>query len=638
MFYSYVDDVKGDYESVAFIRSSKSYAKFTLSGNAFTWEDLKDYKIPKVFEPEGKLKDIEIPLLAKGVALYVGQPLGMVIGKDPYEAEDKKEEIEVEYEEINQPLYPPDNVILSFSKGNYELGENELNLKLKFNRQSPAPLEGRAIAVRHEDGKLLIRISNQAPTVVRKIVSKMLSLDEDKIEITVPRVGGGFGAKQDIVMEELAVIALSFYTGKNLKWIETKSEHIMTSQGRGQSHEIKVYFNNNGKITGIIDNLDYDMGAFPLPWSGISPLYVTLMSMKSVYNISIRNNVRVIGTNNPPQGAFRGFGRPEAFFIIERIMDEVSRKLNINPIELREINLNKDLEIGNVTQVLNKMKNKYKEYKEKYGKGIGVSLYVHYASPTSKVLIGEEKSFVGGYECVSIRLKTDGKVEVKTTVVDMGQGISKVLKKIVSETLNYDKVNVIIGSQDVNGYGSWASRSTITAGNAALLAAKDLKEKIDKLGGIERVLDKLNNSPWDIDDKEFYSIKCYEPQDMVGAISGQISVVNFDGLRIKALENYTIVDVGIAGDEEEVKGQIIGGIVQSLGGLLYEDVNSPFDYLLPTAVEAPKVSVELLNTPSETPGGYRGIGENSISGAYASIANAISDFFPVYEIRVKYNA
>ncbi|AWR96849.1 molybdopterin-dependent oxidoreductase [Acidianus sulfidivorans JP7] len=635
MFYHYVDDIKGKYKVASFIRSSKQYAKFHIRGKVYTWKDI-EFEVPKIFESEGKIKDIEIPLLAKDKALYVGQPLGIVIGDDEYDAEDKKEEVEVEYEELHGPIYEPDNVVYSFSKGDYEVGDNSFKISLSFNRQSPAPLEGRALIVTHEDGKLIVRISTQAPTVVRKIVADMLDLSEDKIEIQVPRVGGGFGAKQDVTSEELSIIALSYVTGENLKWIERKSEHIMTSQGRGQYHDATVYYNNNGKIIGILDNITYDMGAFPLPWSGISPLYVTLMNLKNVYDINIKTNVKVMASNNPPQGAFRGFGRPEAFFVIERIMDEVSKRVKLDPITIRQINLANTNKVGNVNKVLERLKEKYEEFKEKYNKsGVGVSLYVHYASPSSKVLIGEEKSFVGGYECVSIRLNHSGILEVKTTTIDMGQGITDVLKKIVAKELGYDKIIVYHGSSDVSGFGSWASRSVVTAGNAALLAAKELKEKIEEAGGIKTVLEKLRNSPWELNEKEFYSIKCYEPEELIGAISGQISVVDYDGINFHLIKNYTIVDVGIPGDEEKVKGQIIGGIVQALGGVLYENVNDPYDYLIPTAKEAPNIEVELINTPSDTPGGFRGIGENSISGAYASISNAISNFIPVYEIPIK---
>ncbi|MBB5254193.1 xanthine dehydrogenase family protein molybdopterin-binding subunit [Sulfurisphaera ohwakuensis] len=635
MLYYYVDDIRGKYKVVSFIRSNKPYAKFNIRGKVYTWKDI-NFTIPKIFDNEGKLKEIEIPLLAKDRALYIGQPLGMVIGEDEYDAEDKKEGVEVEYEDLTGPIYEPDNVVHTFSQGDYEFGENSFSLKLTFNRQSPAPLEGRGVIVTHEDGRLIIRISTQAPTVVRKIVSEMLDLPEEKIEIKVPRVGGGFGAKQDIVMEELAVIALSYVTGENLKWIERKSEHIMTSQGRGQQHDATVYYNTNGKITGIIDNITYDMGAFPLPWSGISPLYVTLMNLKNVYDIKIKTNVKVVASNSPPQGAFRGFGRPEAFFVIERIMDEVSRRVKIDPISIRERNLGKiNNDIGDVKMVLKRLREKYNEYREKYKVGIGISLYLHYASPTSKVLIGEEKSFVGGYECVSLRLTDTGIIEVRTTTVDMGQGISDVLREIVKRELDYDRIVVYTGSQDVNGFGSWASRSVITAGNATLLAARELKEKIDKLGGIKRVLEKLNNSPWELEEKELYSIKCYEPEESIGAISAQISVVEYDGTNFYLRENYIIIDIGVPADVDKVKGQLIGGIVQALGGVLYENVNEPYNYLIPTAKEAPRVKVELLNTPSSTPGGFRGVGENSISGAYASIANAISDFIPVYEIPMK---
>ncbi|QIW25334.1 xanthine dehydrogenase family protein molybdopterin-binding subunit [Sulfolobus sp. S-194] len=130
-------------------------------------------------------------------------------------------------------------------------------------------------------------------------------------------------------------------------------------------------------------------------------------------------------------------------------------------------------------------------------------------------------------------------------------------------------------------------------------------------------------------------MKCYEPEESIGAISAQISVVEYNGTNFYLRENYIIIDIGVPADEDKVKGQVIGGIIQALGGVLYENINEPYNYLIPTAKEAPKVKVELLNTPSSTPGGFRGVGENSISGAYASITNAISDFIPVCEIPMK---
>ncbi|WP_160164861.1 xanthine dehydrogenase family protein molybdopterin-binding subunit [Candidatus Acidianus copahuensis] len=632
----YVGDSTGNYKSVKFIRSTVPFAKFKVSGRSYTWEDLK-FNIPRIFGLEGKLKDIEIPLLAKDRSLYVGQPIAIVLGNDPYDAEDKAENVEVEYEELNGDIYDfvPNNIALE-GQGGEDFAEKDrrINLDLTFSRSSPFPMEGRAVAVRHEGDKMVIYISNQAPTVAKKIIEEMLNFQ--KVEIKVPWVGGGFGSKQDIVPEELAVIALSYATGLDLKWIESKTEHALTSQGRGQRHFVEVFFESNGKIRGYKDSIVYDLGAFPLPWSGISPLYVTLMNLKGIYDIKVKYEFKVVVSNKPPQGAFRGFGRPEAFFVVERVIDAVSRILGIDPIEIRRKNLGKLNAVGNVDEIFRRIEKKYREVREKYGKGVGVSMYVHYGSPSSKVLINEEKSNVGGYECVSLRLDDRGIVKVKTTVVDMGQGIASVIRRIVEKELG-TKAEVEVGSDDVRGFGSWASRSVVTAANATLLAAKELKEKIDKEGGLSRLKEKISNSPWEIEDKEIYSVKCYEPEEMVGSISGQISAVKVDWPNIKVLYHYAIVDVGVAGNEDNIKGQIMGGIVQAIGGSLLESVEDPLSYAIPTALEAPLMEVELLHTPSNTPGGFRPVGENSISGAYVAIINALSDYGEVKRIPVSPN-
>ena len=629
---NYVDDITNDgsYEYVAFIRSQQKQAKFSISGKAFTYDDLKEFKVPTVYD-KSQLKIPDVPLLPKYKAVYKFQPLGIVIGKDMYDAFDKVEEVEVNYEPYDGPIYEevPDNVIYRENNEGNVSSENEFTVKVDFSRSAPYTMETRIVAVKNQGDQLIIHLSTQIPTVVKMIVSEMLDIPQNRITIVVPNVGGGFGLKQDVNYEELSVIALAYKLNKNLKWVETRTENVMTSQARDQVHEVKVGYRKSGKLEYVEDKITYDAGAYLLPFTGISPLFVTLATMRSLYDFQLYYNAVVKVSNKPPQGAYRGFGRPEAMLVMERVMDEIARRTKISPIEVRRMNIKEKLDgdVGDVKGVIDRLSKKYEELKRIYGKGIGVSLYVQYAAPNSEIMVKHEKSLVPGYECVRARLDLDGWIIIETTLTNQGQRMDNSIRKLVSRELGYDKVKVELAKTNVNGYGVWASRSMLTAGNAAILAVRRLKEiarKIDESLNWEKIARIMRQEPWKL--KELAVEECYETPEFVGTVSGQITVVSTDELgRIKPLYNYIIADVGITGDDEIVKGQLIGGSMQAISGSFLESVEDEVEYSIATAVEAPKFEVELLHTPSNTPAGVRGVGENSISGGYAAFINAIND-------------
>ncbi|AWR93699.1 xanthine dehydrogenase family protein molybdopterin-binding subunit [Acidianus brierleyi] len=629
---NYVDDitVSDNYEYVAFIRSQLDHAKFSISGKAFTYEDLKEFKIPTVYD-KSSLRIPEVPLLPKYKAVYKFQPLAIVIGKDRYDTFDKAEEVEAKYEPYDGPLYEevPDNVIYRDYKKGEVSSEKEFSLRVDFNRSSQYSMEPRVIAVKNQGDQLIIHLSTQIPTVVKMLVSEMLEIPQNRISIVVPNVGGGFGLKQDINYEELSVIALAFKLNKNLKWVETRTESILTSQARDQVHELKVGYTDSGKLNYVLDKITYNAGAHPLPFTGISPLFVTLNTMKSLYNFEFYYDAEAKVSNKPPQGAYRGFGRPEAILIMERIMDEIAKRTKISPIEVRKVNIKEKLEgdVGNLNGVIDKLYKKYEEMRRVYGKGIGISLYVQYAAPNSEIMVKHEGSLIPGYECVRARLDLDGWIVIETTLTNQGQRMDSSIRKLVSKELGYDKVKVELAKTNINGYGVWASRSMLTAGNASILAVRKLKEiakKIDESVDWEKISRIMRQEPWKL--KELSVEECYETPEFVGTVSGQIIAVMKDDLgNVKPLYNYIVADVGVTGDDEVVKGQLIGGALQAISGSFLENTEDEIEYSIATAVEAPKFEVELLHTPSNTPAGVRGVGENSISGGYASFINAIND-------------
>ncbi|MCI2415604.1 MAG: molybdopterin-dependent oxidoreductase [Candidatus Aramenus sp.] len=624
----YVDDLGGDYKYVGFKRSTEEHAKFYISGNCYAEDYLHKYAVDYLFGDEGA-KLPKATLLAREKALYEGHPLCVAVAEERYEVEDKLDQVEVEYTPVEGPLYPEveDNVILSTRSDPLIDGEGadlEFSMELRIDRSSPAPMEPRVVAVRHYGDTIVVHASTQAPTVARLLIAKMLDVPAHKVKVEVPQVGGGFGAKQDLSYEELAVVALAYELGENLKWVENRSEHVQGSQARDQRHKLLAKYTKDGKLVYLFDEITYDLGAFPLPWTGFSPLFVTLGTMTSLYSFNFSYNAKVVVSNKPPQGAYRGFGRPEAVFVMERIMEEISRRTGLDPIEVRRRNLRKDLEdVGDVEGVLRVLEQKYREYKEEYGSGVGVSLYVQYAGPNSYIMIEKEKSKVPGYDCVRAFLDVDGWLVIKVTATDQGQRMGEAIRKLVSRKIKYDKVKVVLGDNELKGFGVWASRTMLTMGNAAVLAARRIMEKVEELGGWESTTRTMLLEPWKA--SNLAEEVCYETDHFVGTISGQVSVVSLRNGKAKVEKHFVVADVGVTGDDDIVKGQLMGGALQGIGGSLYEDVNDGLEYSVPTAVEAPKFEVVLLHTPSKTPAGVRGVGENGPTGAYASVCNALLD-------------
>lgn len=588
---------------VSFVRSTYPHAYFSISGNVITVEEL-NYTIPSIAHLEG-MRKVTVKPLADKKALFVGHALGMVIGEDEYSAWDKKEEVEVEYKEVNEPLYNdiPDNVIYESKTSEEDECEGLLiERRFSLDRVSPYYMQPRELKVSNYGDTLLIHMSTQAPTVVERILSEMLETTK-KIKVIPHALGGGFGGKQDILPDEVGVILLSYTRNIDLEWRETRSEDLMLVQSRSQDHKVKACVDNRGKINWIFDEIVYDVGAFPLPWIGLSPLFVTLKHLKNVYSYNVYYHAKAVLSNKAPYSAYRGFGRPEAIFVVERLMDEISKELKIDPLVLRRNNLRElEFDAGNLKLILDKLDEKRRKFKE----GVGISLYVHYAFAPNTEYLRKRGEEIRGVECVKI-VNEKGKIIVKTSVTELGQGICKSIEKIVKNTISVDSpIEVICGDSSVEGYGTWASRSLTTAGNAAYLAAKQFLEK-----------------------GEAYT--CYETEEILGAVGGQLTV--FDGDKI--IYQYIVVDAGNVIDRNIVEGQMIGGFVQGLGEVLFESSSDLYDYAIPTAVESPITEVDIITTPSKTPLGVRGIGENSIIGSLASVSNAISFYKPVYKIPVR---
>jgi carbon-monoxide dehydrogenase large subunit len=283
---------------------------------------------------------------------YVGEPIAVVAAADRKTAEDAIELIEVDYEPLpavvdaeksmsktSTQLYEDwgDNVIfhdVMRSEGTEKaFGEADVIVKerLVSNRYSPTPIENRGLVASYDRKKdfLTVWASTQFPHVMRTFLSEVLDFPENRIRVIAPNVGGGFGIKSAVFPDEVSVVILSMKLGRPVKWIEERREHLMVAgHERQQVHYVECAFKKDGTLLAVKDNMIADFGASGMFWTEVQPAMLTAASNPGPYRLSNYDfDLWCVATNKGPCGPHRGFGRPVAAYVIERMMDIAARKL-----------------------------------------------------------------------------------------------------------------------------------------------------------------------------------------------------------------------------------------------------------------------------------------------------------------------
>jgi carbon-monoxide dehydrogenase large subunit len=597
-------------------------------------------------------KKCSLSALAANEVHYVGEPLVAVVAKDRYVAEDALEHIYVDYDPI-QPLVDPevaltssvkvreewsDNVALhtSFDGGNYEAAKRDADFVLKerirTNRQQAAPLETRAVAARYEEheAKLTVWSSTQWPHVVRKALTSALGLSEEKVRVIAPDVGGAFGGKQDVYPEEIVLSALAILTKRPIKWTAARSEDLTSSaHSRDQIHYAEISMKHDGTILGFKDRIIADIGAVHT-MSGACA-YTTAQTFPGPYDIpNLSIELDCVATNKTPDGPYRGFGVPEATFVLERMIEIASKKIGIDSVAVRFKNLIQPgqfpfktslgaiYDAGDYPLCLRTLLEKadYEKLRErqqslkKEGRyiGIGISFYNELtgAGPSNEMKM---HGYQGGWERASVRIDRTGKVTVYTGTCPSGQGLDTTLSQICAEELEMDprKVTVIHGDTALvqDGLGTWGSRSIALAGASIRLGIEEIREKLLKIAA-----PRLNESIADLechggsvfvaaspdkalDMKELSELAhqetdlpfgmkpgleasvLYDPPELTCTYGADLAVVEVDpetGLT-ELIKFYTVHDCGKVVNPLIVEGQTIGGIVQGAGSALLEKCN-----------------------------------------------------------------
>ena len=732
---TYVGDIRlPDMLHAALLRSTHAHARIRrvdatealrLDGVVGAWigSDIKDRiaLFPESFEihPRPWLEGVKPILqgprpaaLAQGKVHYVGEPVAIVVAEDRHRAEDAVDLIDVEYEQLPVVADPDEalkagatlvheessnNIVFGFSvnKGNVDQALQDapytLRERFRHHRYCAAPLECRGVVawVEPKTNILTVWSSTQMPHLVRRQIVAQLNLPEETVRVIAPDIGGGFGPKVFVYPEEILVPFLALELGRPVKWIEDRREHfISTAHGRDQVHEVDLAFDETGRIVALRDRFLLDNGAYnPM---GLTDAYNTAAHLQGPYkvpNLSVTGTC--VSTNKVPNAPYRGAGRPEAVFVMERCMDLVAAKLSLDPAEVRRRNFVQPEEMpyhagilyrdgepicydsGNYPETLAQALKaagyeelrKQRENLRQQGRylGIGIGCYV-------------EGTGVGSFEGAKVRIDASGQIVIATGATGHGQGHETIFAQIAADLWGVSPEDVRLVEGDTSsiqfGCGTFGSRSTVNVGSAIYEASARLKEKV--LGLAAHILEanpddlQLGSGKVFIRGLPQRSISFSElaraavpgwasklpvglepgleatfyfvPKTVTWANAAHVAVIEVDieTGKIKLLDYVVAHDAGNLINPLLVEGQIHGGVAQGIGAALYEEISydqsgqllsgSFMNYLLPGSMEVPKIKTVHLESPSPlNPLGIKGLGEGGAIAPPAAIANALAD-------------
>jgi aerobic carbon-monoxide dehydrogenase large subunit len=737
---TYVDDIKLlGMLHMAVLRSPYGHARITKINTdaarkhpgvlaVYTAEDMKGVVgNVAVAAPLGKMTEgmgIHGPL-ADGKVRFYGDPVAVVIADDRYTARDARDLIEVDYEplpavvDVEKAMQPDAPVLYEEFDTNVAFGIHTptdeidkvfeqtkadggvvVKQRLVNQRLAPVPMETRGVVADYNKygQKLTVWSSSQIPHILRNILSALVGLPQHQVRVIVPEVGGGFGCKLNIYPEEMVAAFAAMKLGRPVKWIEDRSENLAaTTHGRDQVDYVEIAATRDGKITGLKVYGISDLGAYSQIFTDIIMIALGFPVSCGAYDIPVVHlEADIVFTNKAPTDAYRGAGRPEAAYIIERSMDLLARELGKDPVEIRRMNfiqpdqfpykspagavydsgnyeaaLDKALQIADYQGMRAEQAQKRAEGKLM---GIGVSSYIEACG------IGPKGSApVGLYESARVRVEQSGTVIVYTGSSPHGQGEETTFAQIVAEEFGIpiDDIVVLHGDTDSTpeGRGTYGSRSTAVGGPALLKAVNRLKEKMQLIAS--HMLE-ANVSDVTLEDGKFSvagapqksvtfvevaatanlsntlhpsiepgleTTAFWEPEANTIPFGTHICAVEVDkDTGAVEITRYVAVDdCGRQLNPMLVEGQVHGGIAQGIGQALIEEVvygedgqlltATLTDYAMPIASELPSFETDSTVTPSPVnPLGVKGVGEAGTIGSTPAVANAIADALGVAHV------
>jgi carbon-monoxide dehydrogenase large subunit len=598
------------------------------------------------------------PPLATERARYVGEPVAFLVADTREQAFDALEAIVIDYEVLpavvdeEAALLPdapqlhanvPGNLIGVFKGGGGDYAgaaaaaDKLVNVRLVNNRLIPSTLEPRAVRAvyDHADERLTFYLPSQVPHMSRRWLAETLRWPEHRIHLIAPDIGGGFGAKMHFYAEEILVAFAARHFDRPVSWTETRSEsHMATTHGRAHTEYIEAAVKNDGRVLGIKMRSLANLGAYLSNMATGVPTINTVSFACGNYDIgALDAEMRLVTTNTTPVDAYRGAGRPEATYLIERTMDAVAHELGIDPVELRRVNLIRSHQFpytpfnhprykwdsGNYEGCLESALEAigYASWRERQAElraqgryvGIAVTCYMELVGMGGNRALRTIGFDRGGWESARVRMHSDGKVTLFSGSMPQGHGHATSYAQIVGDALQLpmDDIDVVQGDTDrvQAGHGTFNSRSMPVGGTAAHLAAKKLLAKatqiaasmleakpeevgyasgqffvaaqadrrveMSKVARMAHVGYKLpQGMEAGLDETVFW-----EPPGSVAPHGTHAAVVevDVDTGEVSILDYVAVDDVGTLINPMLCHGQMHGGIAQGIGQALYEGVD-----------------------------------------------------------------
>ncbi|MER6514921.1 xanthine dehydrogenase family protein molybdopterin-binding subunit [Nonomuraea sp. NPDC001636] len=599
-------------------------------------------------------------------------------------------------------LYPEwgTNLVTDFLLGDadcaefVESAEHVVEMTFRMGRISPHPVEPRGVVASYADDELTVHLSSQAPHHVREHLADAFGLTHDRVRVISRDVGGGFGGKEHVYPDEALVCLAAMRTGRPVSWTESPGDRLAaTLPARAAVHRARLALDGQGRFVALDADILGDLGAHPSN-VGISPFAVSATLLPGPYRFE-RVGVRVRGvvTNTTPTGSYRGFGQPECTWTRERLIDEAARRLGLDPVELRLRNMlgpdelpctsrvYQQYDSGDYPRALRTLRDLVTPVTgvdDGRLRGVGYSCHVETTGLGPSMEMKASGIQAGGYETAVLRMEPDASVVVSAGVVSIGQGIETALAQVAADRMGVpiERVRVVLGDTAATPYssiGSIASRSLAVGGGALVQAGARLRDKLLAIaahrleaapGDLEIAQEcvRVKGDPrasvslrelatsawraWDLPEGVTPGLEervSYDPAAYTFAYGAHAAAVAVDPeTGAVEVERYWVVnDAGTLVNPSVVEGQIRGGVAQSIGMALTEEIvhteeGQPLaEYLLPTTREVPDIEVVLLETPSPlTPGGMKGAGEAGTIGPPAAIGNAVAAAMPELAGRV----
>ena len=665
----------------------------------FTAAELTLNEIPSTTGPGPQADGMARPPLATSRVRYVGEPVAVVVADTPAEAVDAATEIWVDLEPLpvvadaHQALN--DETLLFSGAGTNRVHHSimgdqapreypvSVSIEVENQRLAPVPIEPLVILAEPDgDGGLHVTCSHQAPHRLRDQLSALLELPREAIRVTVPDVGGAFGLKGMLFPEYLVVAAAALRLERPVIWVETRREHFTGgTHGRGQIHRVELGGDPSGRIRSARVEILAETGAYPHNGSQI-PLFSRYVAV-GPYDIEhVGIEMTVVVTNRAPTGSYRGAGRPEAAFAIDRAVEAFARTVGMDPVDVRRINLIRSFPYETVTgarydsgdyvaaldravEVIDAPAVRAEQARRRAEGGdpigLGFGAFVERAG-----------GGVDSAEFARVEIDPDGAITVFTGSTSAGQGHETVWAGIAADVFTVDpgRVTVVAGDTALvaDGVGSFASRSAQIGGSAVLRTADRVKERAREVAaklleveaddlvleegafhvaetpdvavGIDEVAASAAKLGVVLAEEELYSPHA---QTFPYGVHAAVVEVRLETGEVEILELVAVDDCGRVLNPMIVEGQIVGSLVQGIGqalteGILYDGdgqllTSTLMDYVVPGAGHIPPITSARLEHPAPSnPLGVKGSGEAGCIGAPPAIVNAVLDALVPYGV------